>query len=108
MRAYVESDHAGDQITWRLRTGFLMFLNSALVYWMSKKQGSIETSSFGSEFVAMKTAIEYIRGLQYKLRMFGIPCEECTFVYGENQSVLGNSLVPHSTMEKIKFHSLSL
>ena len=100
MRAYVDSNHAGDQITRRSPTGFLMFLNSALVCWMPKKQGSIETSSFGSEFVAMKTVTEYIRGLRYKLRMFGIPCEECTFVYGDNQSVLANSSVPHSTLKK--------
>ena len=71
MRVFVDSDHAGDSITRRSRTGFLVYLNSSLIYWMSKKQGSIEISSFGSEFVAMKTATEYVRGLRYKLRMFG-------------------------------------
>ena len=47
--AYVDSDHAGDNVTRRSRTGFLAYCNSALVYWMSKKQSLIETSSFGSE-----------------------------------------------------------
>ena len=100
MTVYVDSDHAGDTITRRSRTGFLVYLNSSLTYWMSKKQGSIETSSFGSEFVAMKTATEYVRGLRYKLRMFGIPCEDPTFIYGDNQSVLANTTVPHSTLKK--------
>ena len=100
VRVFVDSDHAGDQITRRSRTGFLVFFNSALIYLMYKKQGSIETSSFGSEYVAMKTATEYVRGLRFKLRMFGIPCEGCTYVYGDNKSVLVNSSLPHSTLKK--------
>ena len=63
MTAYVDSDHAGDCLTRRSRTGFLVYLNCALIYWLSKKQTSIETSSFGSEFVAMKQCTEYVRGL---------------------------------------------
>jgi hypothetical protein len=52
--------------------GFIVFLNGAPIYWSSKKQTSCETSTFGSEFVAMKQATEYIRGLRYKLQMMGI------------------------------------
>ena len=40
---YVDADHAGDTITRRSRTGFLVYCNMALVHWMSKKQTSIET-----------------------------------------------------------------
>ena len=54
MRAFVESNHAGDMITRRSRTGFLIFLNNEPIYWFSKKQGRCETSSFGSEFISMK------------------------------------------------------
>ena len=108
MRAFVDSDHAGDMVTRRSRTGFMIFLNSAPIYWYSKKQGSCETSSFGSEFIAMKSCCEYIRGLRYKLRMMGIPVEFPTFVFGDNQSVLVNSSKPHSSLKKksssIAFH----
>ena len=100
MRAYVDADHAGDSITRRSRTGFLVYLNKAPIYWMSKKQTSVETSSFGSEFIAMKQCTEYIRGLRYKLRMMGIPCDECSYVYGDNQSVLYNTTIPESTLKK--------
>ena len=37
MRAFVDSDHAGDVSTSRSRTGFIIFLNSAPIYWFSKK-----------------------------------------------------------------------
>ena len=54
MCAKVGSDHTSDSTTQQSCTSFLVFLNSVLVYWMSKKQTSMESSSFGSEFVVMK------------------------------------------------------
>ena len=100
MRAYVDADHAGDAITRRSRTGFLVYLNMAPIYWHSKKQNSVETSTFGSEFMAMKHCTEYVRGLRYKLRMMGIACPGPTFIYGDNQSVLCNTSLPQSTLKK--------
>ena len=100
MRAYVDADHAAEVVTRRSRTGFLVYLNNAPIYWSSKKQNSVETSSFGSEFMAMKHCTEYVRGLRYKLRMMGIPCELPTFIYGDNKLVLANTTVPDSTLKK--------
>ena len=67
MTLFVDSDHAGDKVTCRSRTGYIVFLQNSPIPWFSKKQSSVETSTFGSEFMAMKTATEYIRGLRYKL-----------------------------------------
>ena len=47
--AFVDADHASDSITRWSCSSFLVYLNSAPVYWMPKKQISVETSSFGSE-----------------------------------------------------------
>ena len=106
MRVFVDSDHAGDQVTRRSRTGFIVFLNNAPIYWSSKKQNSCETSTYGSELLAMKQATEYVRGLRYKLRMMGIPVDEPAFVFGDNQSVLANTTKPGSTIKK-KCHSIA-
>ena len=106
MRAKVDAYHASDTVSRRSRTGFLIYLNCALVYWWSKKQTSVESSSFGSEFVAMKQCCEYIRGLRYKLRMMGIPVEGPTCINGDNQSVLANTTIPDSTLKK-KSQSIS-
>ena len=46
--AKVNADHATNTTTRRSRSGFMVYINSAPVYWMSKKQTSIESSSFGS------------------------------------------------------------
>jgi hypothetical protein len=100
MRAFVDADHATDSMTRKSRTGFLVFPNSVLIYWLSKKQTGVETSLFVSEFCAMKQCTEYVGGLQYKLRMMAIPRGEPTYVSGDNQSVLANTTVPESTLKK--------
>ena len=73
LRFWVDSDNTGDKVTRRSRTGYFIFLNTALINWLSKKQVTIETSVFGAEFVAMKTGVEALRGIRYKLRMMGVP-----------------------------------
>ena len=73
---------------------------------MSTKQPGVETSTFGSEFLAMKDACDYLRVLRYKIRMMGISLEHCCYVYGDNKSVLYNTTLPESTIRK-KAHSIA-
>jgi hypothetical protein len=100
VRLYVDSDHAGDQLVRRSRTGYFVYLNSAPLIWFSKRQPTVETSVFGAEFVAMKNGMEAVRGLRYKLRMMGIPIEGPAFVYGDNMSVVHNTQRPESMLKK--------
>jgi hypothetical protein len=65
----VYSDHSGDKATRRSQSSILIFMNMALIDWLSKRQPTIETTVFGAEFVAMKLGIERLRGIRYKLRM---------------------------------------
>ena len=106
--AFVDSDHAGDVVTRRSRTGLIVFCGSAPIVFKSKKQGSIETSSFGSELSAMKTAVEVVEGLRYKLRMMGVPLEGPTHIKADNMSVVHNCSNPSSQLKKksnsIAFH----
>ena len=96
----VDSDHAGDLVSRRSRTGVLVFCNRAPIIFYSKKQGSIEGSSFGSEFSAMKTGIELVEGLRYKLRMMGCPLDGATHIKADNMSVIHNCSKPASTLKK--------
>jgi len=100
LRLYVDSSHADDKSNRRSRSGFFIFLNSALIGWYSKKQATIETSVFGAEFVAMKIGIETVRGIRYKLRMMGVRLSGPTYVYGDNMSVIHNTQKPESTLKK--------
>ncbi len=98
---FVDSDHAGEELTRRSRTGYIIYMNSAPILWHSKRQGTVETSVFGAEFVAMKTGNEASRGLQYKLRMMGIPIDGPTYIFGDNtMSVIHNTQRPKSVLKK--------
>ncbi len=46
----------------------------------------------------MKQALEYVRWLGYKLSMLEIPLDEPFFIYGDNKSVLANTLVSGFTI----------
>ena len=73
IHCFVDASHAPDKATRRSQTGILIFVNRAPIIAYSKRQNSVETSTFGSEFTAMKQAVEIVKGLKYKLRMFGVP-----------------------------------
>ena len=100
LMAHVDADHAGDLLTRRSRSGYIIYMNNSPIYWLSKRQNSIETSSYGSEYTAMKQCCETLRGIRYKLQMMGIPMKPTAYVFGDNQSVLVNSSIPHSTLKK--------
>ena len=87
-------------MTRRSRTGFFIFLNMAPISWSSKKQSTIETSTFGAECMSMKVAMETAQVIRYKICMRGVPLTEPTYMYGDNMSVIHNTQRPESTLKK--------
>jgi len=73
---FVDAAHATDLIIRRSTTGIVIFINGAPIMRYSKRQNTIEASTFGSEFVALRIATEMNEGLRYKLRMFGVPLDK--------------------------------
>jgi Reverse transcriptase (RNA-dependent DNA polymerase) len=100
MTCFVDADHAGCLATRRSHTGILIFVNRAPILWYSKRQNTVETSTFGSEFVAAKIAVEMVEGLRYKLRMMGVEIHGPTDMFGDNQSVVVNATKPESVLKK--------
>ena len=103
---FVDANHAGNQKDRRSQTGILIFINKAPIHWFSKRQATVEASTFGAEFCAMKAAVEMIEALRYKLRMFGVPIDGATNVYCDNEAVYKNTVTPESALKK-KHHSIA-
>ena len=103
---FVDAKHAGDKTNRKRQTGVLIFVNKAPIHWYSKKQNTVEPSTFGAEFCAMCTALEMIGGLRYKLRMLDIPIDGPTNVYCGNEAVYKNTSIPESVLKK-KHHSIA-
>ena len=100
MTAFVDVDHAGDVVTRRSHTGLIIFMNRAPIIWYSKKQNTVESSTFGYECIAMRQAVEITEGLRYLLRMMGFSLEGPCNVFCDNNSVVINISKPESTLKK--------
>jgi hypothetical protein len=101
---FVDANHAGDTETRGSQIVILLFCYKAPTMWFSKRQNSVEASTFGSEFTAMKNTVEMIEALRHKLRMDGVPIEGPTNVFCDNEAVCKNTTCPESTLTK-KHHS---
>ena len=97
---FCDAAHANDHVTRRSTTGIIIFIQGTPILWYSKRQATIETSTFGSEFVALKIATELLEGLRYRLRMMGIPLQGTTNTFCDNDSVVNNVTDPTSTLTK--------
>ena len=86
----IDSDHTKDKVKRRLKTGILLYLSSAKIIWYSKRQSIVKISTFGSEFVALRLALELIISFRYKLQMFDIPVLGPSEVLYDNKAVYKN------------------
>ena len=97
---FVDADHASNMVTHRSQTGILIFLNKAPIVWYSKRQNTNGDQHIWSEFIAMRTAVEHIEALRYKLCMFGILIEGPTNVFCDNEAVFKSTTIPESMLKK--------
>ena len=107
---FFDSYHAGDKLTRRYRTGYIIFLNNAPISWLSKKQATIETSVFWAEFVAMRIGMETLRVLRYKLYMMGEPISGPSLICGKICQLFTthSSQSPHWRKSWIQFFTMRL
>ena len=98
--AFIDSDHAHDKVTRRSITGLMVFLGRTPIFIMSKRQGAIETSTYGAEFCAMRTAVEEVQSIRYMLRCLGVKVNFASLVCGDNLAVIQNCTVSDSLLKK--------
>ena len=100
MTVFVDADHARDKVTRRSVTGIILLVNNTPLVWISKRQKTVETSTYGSELVAARIAVDLIIEMRYKFRMLGIQLEDKTLMVGDNMSVVLNTTIPSSSLKK--------
>ena len=65
---------------------------------------------FGSEYVAARTAVEQIIELHTTLRYLGVPVCDHSYLFGDNNSVVGSSTTPDAKLSKrhvmLSFHKV--
>ena len=107
---FVDASHATDLVTRRSITGYILFVGNSVIKYYCKRQNTVETSSYGSELVAMRIALEAILEVRYKMRMMGISIEPTSTILCDNQAVIINTQFPTSSLKKkhnaVAFHKI--
>ena len=97
---YVDANLHHDLVTGRAVRAILHILNGTLTDWYSKQQATVETATYGSEFVAARIAVNQIVDLRYTLMYLGVPVRSKSFMFGDNKSVITSSTIPNSLLSK--------
>ena len=105
---YVDANLMHDVLTGRSVTACLHFLNATPIDWYSKKMATVETATYGAEFVAARTCVEQIIDLRNTLRYLGVPVLEKSYMFGDNDSVVNSSNDIYAKLHKrhniLSFH----
>ena len=105
---YVDANLFHDIMTGRSVTGILHLFNKTPMDWYSKKQATVETATYGSEFVAARTCTEQIIEIRNTLRYMGVPIRDKCYMFGDNESVVNSASTPHAKLHKrhvyLSFH----
>ena len=100
IRVYVDANHAGNLENSRSHSGILICVNNALIKLYTKRQNTVESSSFGSGFVALIIATEMVEALRYNLSISGINLEGPSEVYCDNNLLVTKSSAQESVLIK--------
>jgi hypothetical protein len=76
MTVYVDAYHAHDLVTRRSITEILVILNNTTIRCISKRQKTVETSTYSSDLVASRTALELILEIRYMFRSLGVALDD--------------------------------
>ena len=105
---YVDANLMHCLLTRRSVTGVLHFINQTPIDWFSKKQATVETATYGSEFIAARTCVEQAIDLRNTLRYLGVPIRGRSYMFGDNESFVNSSSKPHAKLHKrhnaLSFH----
>ena len=97
--AYEDASFATNKKTRKSHSVFLSFVNEAPT-WFSKRQLTVETSTFSAECISMKSCLNAIDTLRFKLRMFGVPFEGPIHVYRDNKRAVLNFIKVEYNVDK--------
>jgi len=106
--SYVDANLCHDMTTGKSVTGIIHFVNKTIVDFYTKKQAVVETATYGSEYMAARTATEQIIDLRTTLRYLGLNLKGTSYLFGDNNSVVTSSSTPGARLHKrhllLSFH----
>ena len=81
---YVDANLHHDLATGKAVTAVLHFPNQTPIDAYTKRQSTVEAATYGSEFVAARTAVDQIIDICTTLRYLGVPIRDKSYMFGDN------------------------
>ena len=78
---YVDANLHHDLATGKAVTAALHFLNQTPIDAYTKRQSTVETATYGSEFVAARTAVDQIIDIRITQRYLGVPIRDKSYMF---------------------------
>ena len=75
-------------------------MNNTPMVAISKRQKTVECSTYGSEMIAARMAVELLIEWRYKLTMLGLKVEDKSWLVGDNMAVILSTTLPSSNLKK--------
>jgi hypothetical protein len=97
---YFDANLYHDMLTGCSVIGLLHLLNKTPMDLYSKKQATVETAIYGSEFIAARTCVDQVINLLTSLHYLGVWIHNKSFASGDNKSMLDSTTIPHSKLHK--------
>jgi len=105
---FVDADWAGDRVDRKSTTGYLIRVFGNVIYWKTRKQGSVTKSSTAAEYVALSEAISEIKVIKNLLDDFKIKIDKPIKIYEDNSGAIAISkfgnLTKNSKYIEVHYH----
>ena len=100
LTTFVDANLMHCKVTGKSATGVFHIVDQTPIAWFSKRQSTVETATYGSEFVAARQATEQVMDIRILMRDMGIPLDGPAWLFGDNNSVIISGTIPSSVLNK--------
>jgi hypothetical protein len=81
-------------------TGILHFMKKMPIDWYSKKQATVETTTYGSKFITACTCYDQAIDLMLTLCYLHVPICDVSYIFGNNKNIVQSATQPHAKLHK--------
>jgi hypothetical protein len=89
-----------DLVTGRSAMGTFHMVQGTVIHFSSKRQSTVETATYATEFIAGRTCLDESIAIRYELRMLGAPLEGPIWLFGDNKVMIESSSEPSGRLAK--------
>ena len=111
INGYYNTSHASYLVARYSVMSILLYMNNTLIDHYSKRRDTVKPSTYSSELMAGRVAMDHIMALQYDLPMLGVVINGTSILFDDNLYMVTSVSFPKSCLKKkhnsIAYHRCS-